>query len=69
MEEGWYAIGRMVDEPLLHGSYAVAQHIGIHRSLTGILREVTDAVWYPFTASGGVQFSLFVEEGIHIGTS
>lgn len=37
MEERWYAVRRVVDEPLLNGEHFVADAVGTGRFLTGKL--------------------------------
>ena len=68
VEEGRYAAGRIVDEPVLQGCHTVAQLVGLARYLTAILREVADAVGDDFAAFRRVQLSLLVEELVHVHT-
>ena len=63
------AVGRMSNNPLLHGSRPVTNLIGVTGLLHGKLREVANAVRYQLVALGGVEPSLLVEEHVHIHTS
>ena len=66
MQEGRNAIRRVVHQPVLNGNRPVAKHIGVARLLHAELREVAYAVGYQLTALGCVEFSVFVEEFVHI---
>ena len=66
MEQCRNAVGRMVHQPVLHGSHHVAHHIGVARLLEGILREVADTVRYQFATLRSIQLTLLVEELFHI---
>ena len=65
VEKGGNAVRRMVHQPVLDGSHTVAQHIGVHGFLTGILGEMAYPVRNQLTALGCIQLSLFIEEIVH----
>ena len=68
MQEGRNSIRRVVYQPVLNCHSTVAQLVGVSGLLHTELREMSDAVGNQFLAFCLVQFSLLVEQIIHIHT-
>ena len=69
VEECRYAVGGVVDKPVLDCSHTVAKHVGVGGLLACILREMANAVGNELSALHGVQLSFLVEQLVHVCAS
>ncbi len=58
-----------MDKPVLHGGDAIAQYVGIHRFLAGILREMSDSVRNLAGTFSCVEHTFGGKEIIHVSAA